>query len=165
MRLSYRPAPTNSGNLSYTNYSSGLPPLERYYMSQSSDAATNTASLISVDEFKFAFQIPWGMFSFGTKNFPLGTGATFARNIREESIYLLVPYGPLSMRFYLFPTEPLRVTGPGSSGAGDETDVGFAAQGLSGWGTGPDGEPKSRRFIGVGHPVFEWFHGCRSWPV
>lgn len=132
----------------FLNYSSGLAPFERYYLSQTSDSATSTASIISVDEFKFAFHLPWGIFAFDTKNFPLGTGATFAENTREESIYMLVPYGPLSFRFYLFPSEPPRLTG-GLGAAGANPAGAVLARDFSGWATAADGETKSERFLGL----------------
>jgi hypothetical protein len=148
--------PATGGYVLTANYSSGVAPFERYYMSQSSDAATNTASIIGVDEFKFAVLVPWGYLSFGTKNFPIGTGATFARNTREESIYMAVPYGPFLLRAYLFPTEPPRLTGYGASSPGT-SDEGFALDKLSGWGTGPDGELVSKRYVGG---IIEYLSGA-----
>jgi hypothetical protein len=140
------------GTAGSLNYSSGVPPLERYYMSQTSDAATNTASLISVDEFKFAVQVPMGFLSFGTKNFPLGTGATFARNTREESIYFAVPYGPFLLRTYLFPSEPPRTSEAGGSATTGRADFvsssGQEATPIAGWGSRADGELVSRRYLG-----------------
>lgn len=131
------------------NLMPGTPPFENYYMSQTSDAAYNTASIISVEQFKVAFHLPWGVFSFGTKNFPIGTGATFARNTREEAIYFLVPYGPFSFRTYLFPGEPPRAFGNRDFfTAGTAKTASSLTHSWAGWATVPDGETKTSRFIG-----------------
>jgi hypothetical protein len=141
--------PATGSSLLTANYSSGVPPFERYYMSQTSDAATNTASIISVDEFKFSVFVPWGYLSFGTKNFPLGTGATLARNTREEAIYLAIPYGPLLLRAYVFPSEPPRIAGySGDAGPAADLSETIGLENASGWGTSPDGELVSRRYLG-----------------
>jgi hypothetical protein len=77
--------------------STGSPPFERYYMSQSSDAAYTTASLPSVEQLRATVRMPLGVLSVGIKDFPVGTGATLARNTRSESLLLAVPYGPFRM--------------------------------------------------------------------
>jgi len=140
----YPAGPTATQNF-YMNKSAGIPPFENYYMSQTSDSAYNTASIISVEQFKVAFHLPWGVFSFGTKNFPIGTGATYAKNTREEAVYFLVPYGPFSFRTYLFPGEPPRLGG--ASGPTATTTDAWSYI-WSGWGTGADGETKAQRSLG-----------------
>ncbi|MEW6350875.1 MAG: hypothetical protein AB1646_17595 [Thermodesulfobacteriota bacterium] len=97
--------PFDGGTLRF-NLMSGVPPYERYYMLGSSDAAFNTASLLSVEQLKAIMILPVCTVAVGTKNFPIGTGATYARNSREESIYAIVPYGPLSFHYYQFFTYP-----------------------------------------------------------
>jgi hypothetical protein len=81
-------------SLAPTGVTGGVPPLERYYMSQTSMNAYDTASLISVEQFRATLRIPWGILSVGVKDFPLGTGATFGYNTRAEFVLLVVPYGP-----------------------------------------------------------------------
>jgi hypothetical protein len=78
------------------------PPLERYYSSQSSMNAYDTAALISVEQFRATIYIPWGIFSIGVKDFPLGTGATLGYNTRAESFLTVVPYGPFRFLYAIW---------------------------------------------------------------
>ncbi|MEW6350876.1 MAG: hypothetical protein AB1646_17600 [Thermodesulfobacteriota bacterium] len=97
--------PYGGGVLRY-NLMPGVPPYERYYMFGSSDGGYNTASLLSVDQLKAIVVMPMLTLAVGVKNFPIGTGATYGRNTREESVYMVAPYGPLSFHYYLFVTQP-----------------------------------------------------------
>ncbi len=72
----------------------GVPPLETYYTSQTSMNATDTAALISVEQFWATVRLPWFTFATGTRALPFGTGATFAQNTRSEMLIAVVPYGP-----------------------------------------------------------------------
>lgn len=72
----------------------GLPPFERYYMHGVSMNAYDTASIVSVEQFRATAQTPWAVLSMGCKDFPFGTGASFARNTRLEAFLTVVPYGP-----------------------------------------------------------------------
>jgi hypothetical protein len=90
----------------FTNLMPGVPPYERYFMLGSGDGAYNTASLMSVEQLKGIVVFPIVTWAVGIKNFPIGTGATYARNTREESVYAVVPYGPLSFHAYYFLTPP-----------------------------------------------------------
>jgi hypothetical protein len=72
----------------------GTTPLERYYMSQTSDNAYDTAALGSWEQFRATIQTPFGIWSIGVKDFPFGIGASLAYNTRAESFLTVVPYGP-----------------------------------------------------------------------
>jgi len=74
--------------------SAGIPPYERYYMSQTSDAAYNTAAIGSWEQIRATVQLPLGILSIGTKDFPFGTGANFSNNTRAEGFLWVLPYGP-----------------------------------------------------------------------
>jgi hypothetical protein len=128
-------APTST--LTTLNYevAAGIPPFERYYMSQTSDSAFSTASIFSIEQMKAVINTPIGYISLGTKDFPIGIGATFARNSREESIYLAVPNGPLTFSLLVFPGEPPR--------------HGELYRVATGYNTIPDGGLKSHHFIGL----------------
>ncbi len=75
----------------------GVPPIERYYVHQTSDNAYDTAAIGSWEQFRATIQIPWGILSLGVKDFPFGTGASLSNGLRSEAFLLVVPYGP--MRF------------------------------------------------------------------
>lgn len=72
----------------------GVPPLERYYVHQTSDNAYDTASLISVEQFRLTSQLPIGILSIGVKDFPYGLGVSLGNSTRSEGFLLVVPYGP-----------------------------------------------------------------------
>jgi hypothetical protein len=72
----------------------GVPPFERYYMSQTSDAAYNTAAIGSWEQVRATIQTPIAVWSIGIKDFPFGTGSNLARNTRAEAFLTVVPYGP-----------------------------------------------------------------------
>jgi len=72
----------------------GTPPLERYYMSQTSMNAYDTAALGSWEQFRATIQLPIGIFSIGVKDFPFGTGASLGYNTRAEAFLTVLPYGP-----------------------------------------------------------------------
>lgn len=74
--------------------SPGVPPFERYYMSQTSEAAYNTAAIGSWEQIRATIQLPIGIISIGSKDFPFGTGANFANNTRAEGFLWVLPYGP-----------------------------------------------------------------------
>ena len=96
-------APFNTTDPRYQILYPGLPPYERYYMVSSSAGTNNTAAIPSVEEMRASIQLPVGLLTFGTRGFPLGTGATYATNTRNDSISLVVPYGPFSFYSYIFP--------------------------------------------------------------
>lgn len=104
-----------------------VPPFERYYVSQSSINATDTAALISVEQFWASVQLPWGVFSMGARAFPLGTGATFGENTRADMYQFVVPYGPFRFMSLLWP------------GRSQESEA---------WATVPDGTQKDNLFLG-----------------
>ena len=72
-----------------------MPPFERYYSDRTSLNAFDTASIISVEQWKTLVRMPWGILSLGMKDFPVGTGATLAKNTRASAFLLVIPYGPL----------------------------------------------------------------------
>ncbi|MFH0823978.1 MAG: hypothetical protein V2B18_14605 [Pseudomonadota bacterium] len=73
----------------------GTPPFERYYVHQTSPNAYDTAAIGSWEQFRFTVQSPWCIWSLGIKDFPFGVGATLSHNVRAESFFTVVPYGPL----------------------------------------------------------------------
>jgi len=88
MRQKYRQTGPNA-----TADGIGVAPLERYYMSQSSmNAYDGTFGLW--EQFRATMQVPWGIFSIGLKDFPLGVGATLGYNTRAEAFLTVIPYGP-----------------------------------------------------------------------
>ena len=64
-------------------------------MSQTSNNAYDTAAIGSWEQFRATVQLPFGIFSYGVKDFPFGTGATLGYNTRAEAFLTVVPYGPL----------------------------------------------------------------------
>jgi len=72
-------------------------PIERYGVLQTSDAAYDTAAIGSWEQVRSTIYVPWGVFSIGFKDFPLGTGATLGYNTRAESFLTVVPYGPFRL--------------------------------------------------------------------
>lgn len=103
-------------------------PLERYYVSQTGMNATDTAALISVEQFWASVQLPWGVFSMGPRAFPFGIGATFGQNTRTDMYQIVVPYGPVRFMSMLWP------------GRSRETEA---------WATVPDGTRKDSLFFGA----------------
>jgi hypothetical protein len=69
-------------------------PFERYYDSQVSMNAYDTAAIGSWEQFRATIQLPWGIWSIGVKDFPFGVGATLGNNTRAEAFLTVVPYGP-----------------------------------------------------------------------
>jgi len=82
----------------YAQYATGVgfPPFERNYMEGVSNNAYDTAGIGSWEQFRVTAQTPIGIFSYGVKDFPFGTGATLANNTRTEAFVTVVPYGPFS---------------------------------------------------------------------
>jgi hypothetical protein len=80
----------------------GVPPFERYYVHQSSPNAYDTAAIGSWEQFRFTVQTPWCIWSLGIKDFPFGTGASLANNVRAESFFTVVPYGPFRLMHALW---------------------------------------------------------------
>ncbi len=106
-----------------------VPPLERYYMSQSSMNAYDTAALVSVEQFWAKVGLPWGSLAMGVRSFPFGVGATFGQNTRSESFLLAVPFGPLRLLGAVWPAR---------------------SRFYEAWATIPDSEGKSRPFVALG---------------
>jgi hypothetical protein len=80
----------------------GIPPFEDYYMHRTSTAATNTAAIGAFTQLRATVQIPWGVLSYGVKDFPLGTGANLAYNTRADAFLTVVPYGPFRFLWALW---------------------------------------------------------------
>lgn len=96
-RWGFGPAAVVSGAGPFPN--AGVPPFERYYVSQSSMNATDTAAIGSWEQFRAVMQTPWCIFSLGVKPFPLGTGANLGYNTRAEAFLAVVPYGPFRLLY------------------------------------------------------------------
>jgi hypothetical protein len=106
----------------------GVPPLERSYMEGVSQNAYDTAGIGSWEQIRVTAQTPIGVFSYGIKDFPFGTGATLANNTRTEAFVTVVPYGPFSFIHGI-----------------------WLSQGafLDGWGESPDAGRKNWLFQGL----------------
>ena len=106
----------------------GAAPLERYYMSGTSTNAYD-GTFGTWEQFRLTLNMPWGIWSMGLKDFPFGTGATYGQNTRGSDFLWAVPYGPF--RFL--------------------SSV-WLARGRfkQSWDTVPDGDTKSRWFLGFG---------------
>lgn len=95
--------PFNTTDPAYNTLFPGLPPFERYYMLSTSPATGNTVAIPSLEKMYAVIQLPVGILSFGTRSFPIGTGATYGYNDRDDSIELKTSYGPFSFQTYIFP--------------------------------------------------------------
>jgi hypothetical protein len=91
----------------------GTPPLERYYMHQTSPNAYDTAAIGSWEQFRFTVHSPWAIWSLGIKDFPFGLGVTNAYNVRAESFFTTVPYGPFRLMHALWSAQNVVNTGWG----------------------------------------------------
>jgi hypothetical protein len=80
----------------------GVPPFERYYMSQTSMAAVDTAAIGSWEQFRAVFTTPWTIFSIGVKPFPLGTGMNLNAKTRAEAFLAVTPYGPFRFLYAIW---------------------------------------------------------------
>jgi len=80
----------------------GIAPLERYYMSQTSINATDGVFGMW-EQFDMVAQTPWGIIVAGFRDFPWGVGATFDSRTRAEALLFVVPYGPLTFLYGIYP--------------------------------------------------------------
>ncbi len=69
-------------------------PLDRWYQDRVSQNAFDTAMIPSINQFKLVTKLPWGIVTFGTKDFPFGVGALLAQNTRATALSMVIPYGP-----------------------------------------------------------------------
>lgn len=90
-------------NAAFGDQGQGIPPFERYYVSQASNNAYDTLGLISIEQFWAKVELPWGSVSMGPRAFPFGTGATLGLNTRSEMYLLVVPYGPFRFMYGIWP--------------------------------------------------------------
>lgn len=111
-------------------------PLERYYVSQTSMNASDTAGLVSVEQFWATVGFPWATFAMGARSLPFGAGATFGYNTRSESFLLAVPMGAFRLLWAAW------------LGRSHETEA---------WATVPDAARKNDLFQALG-VTFE--HAC-----
>jgi hypothetical protein len=68
--------------------------LDRWYQDRTSANAFDTAMIPSINQFRLAVQMPWGIMSVGAKDFPLGTGSFLGYNTRASALLFVLPYGP-----------------------------------------------------------------------
>jgi len=126
----------------------GVPPFSRYYMSQMSGNAYDTAAVGSWEQFRATIQMPWGIWSLGVKDFPFGVGATLGNNTRAEAFLTVVPYGPfrfmhgiwLSRGVFGSQATPATVV---LAGLPENLN-----QGQESWGTSPDSQSRNTLFQG-----------------
>ncbi len=95
-------APTPAAAGAYYPTGVGTPPFERYYMHQSSPNAYDTAAVGSWEQFRFTVHSPWAIWSLGIKDFPFGIGTALGYNVRAESFFTVVPYGPFRIMHALW---------------------------------------------------------------
>ena len=86
---------TNAGALGGV----GIPPFERYGTLSESASAYNTVAIGSWEQVRATIQVPWGTIAIGHRDFPFGTGLSFAQNSAASSTLLVVPYGPFRFLF------------------------------------------------------------------
>jgi hypothetical protein len=115
----------------YTPTNIGVAPLERYYMSQTSMNAYDTAAIGSWEQFRATMQTPIGIFSLGVKDFPFGTGATLGYNTRAEAFLTVVPYGPFRFLHGIWLSRGLLTPSQES------------------WGANPDSQSRNTLFQGI----------------
>ena len=73
----------------------GVPPFERYMPVYTSDqSAMSTAAIGSWEQVRATVQVPWGILSYGLKDFPLGVGLFSTQRLRGSSFVFIAPYGP-----------------------------------------------------------------------
>jgi len=77
----------------------GIPPLERYSVLSEQTGAFNTFALGSWEQLRATIQVPWGTIAIGQRDFPFGTGLSFAQNTPTSSTLIVVPYGPFRFLF------------------------------------------------------------------
>lgn len=111
------------------------PPLERYYMSQVSNNAYDTAGVDSWEQFRAAIVLPFATLSIGVKDFPFGTNATWGYNQRNEAFTTIVPYGPFRFIHHIWLSN--------ERGFGEFNDA------ANGWRTSPDADLKPNIFQGL----------------
>ncbi|MGO8878542.1 MAG: hypothetical protein ACLQMS_03390 [Desulfomonilaceae bacterium] len=68
--------------------------LDRWYQDRTSANAFDTAMIPSINQYRLAVQLPWGIMSVGAKDFPLGTGSFLGYNTRASALLFSLPYGP-----------------------------------------------------------------------
>jgi hypothetical protein len=69
-------------------------PMDRWYQDRMSQNAFDTAMIPSVNQWHLTAQVPWGILSLGSRDFPWGTGAVLGYNTRNSSLLAVIPYGP-----------------------------------------------------------------------
>jgi hypothetical protein len=68
--------------------------LDRWYQDRTSANAFDTAMIPSINQWRLAAQLPWGILSVGAKDFPIGTGSFLGYNTRASALLFSFPYGP-----------------------------------------------------------------------
>ena len=68
-------------------------------MLSESTSAFNTVAIGSWEQVRATIQVPWGTIAIGHRDFPFGTGLSFAQNTPTSSTLLVVPYGPFRFLF------------------------------------------------------------------
>jgi hypothetical protein len=84
------------------NFAIFTPQQGEYYVSQTR-ASANDGIIANWDQVRATVQVPWGVFSYGVKDFPLGIGSFTSYNFPAESFLTVVPYGPFRFLFAIWP--------------------------------------------------------------
>ena len=78
-----------------TNGGQGLPPFERYIgQSAISNSSEDTIGIGSWEQVRATVQVPWGILSYGLKDFPFGEGLFTSFRTRGSAFVMVIPYGP-----------------------------------------------------------------------
>lgn len=73
----------------------GVPPFERYgAINAMSFSSQDTIGIGSWEQVRATVQLPWGILSYGMKDFPFGVGLFTTSELRGSAFVMVVPYGP-----------------------------------------------------------------------
>lgn len=92
-------AQNGQGGATNAPFGVGIPPFERYGVLSESSSAYNTVAIGSWEQVRATIQVPWGTIAIGHRDFPFGTGLSYAQNTPTSSTLLIVPYGPFRFLF------------------------------------------------------------------
>jgi len=84
------------------DFGSFFPQAGEYYVHQTRGSA-HDGVIANWDQVRATVQTPWGIFSYGWKDFPLGIGTVTSYNLQAESFLTVVPYGPFRFLFAVWP--------------------------------------------------------------
>lgn len=77
-----------------TNSGMGIAPFERYGAVSTVTGSQDTAGIGSWEQVRATVRTPWGILSYGMKDFPFGLGLFTSQRTRGSAFVMVVPYGP-----------------------------------------------------------------------